>query len=79
MQLITTKGEVVIESVWDQVKDSRVDSNNKLDTKHRLAQSKIVWRDQLHVKKVLNFFYLKQNSSSPFEMPHGYTFRTFSD
>lgn len=39
MQLITTKGEVVRESVWDQVKDSRVDINNKLDTKHRLAQS----------------------------------------
>lgn len=36
---IAIKGEVVRDSVWDQVKNSRVDINNKLDTKHRLAQS----------------------------------------
>lgn len=34
---IAIKGEVVRESVWDQVKNSRVDINNKLDTEHRLV------------------------------------------
>lgn len=31
---VSTKGEIVKESVWDQVKNSRVDINNKLDAKH---------------------------------------------
>lgn len=34
---IAIKGEVVRESVWDQVKNSGVDINNKLDTQHRLV------------------------------------------
>lgn len=77
MQPMTTKGEVVIESVWDQVKDSRVDINNKLDTKHRLAQSNcMAW--SVTCKESTEFLLFKKKSSLPFEMPHGYTFRTFS-
>ncbi|XP_065932534.1 phospholipase A and acyltransferase 3-like [Magallana gigas] len=55
MQLITIKGEVVIESVWDQVKDSRVDINNKLDTKHRPRSAQEIVQDA--VSKIGNTKY----------------------
>nr|XP_034300122.1 phospholipase A and acyltransferase 3-like [Crassostrea gigas] len=55
MQLITTKGEVVKESVWDPVKDSRVDINNKLDTKHRPRSAQEIVQDA--VSKIGNTKY----------------------